>query len=138
MALFEINPKYLQFKSDTEIYRFIHDLENRVSIHIWQNKSDSNQSPEHDKNISENGEIAINRFQVAMDNSILEWKNGHINFGEVDSGDDVFGMKKSPVMLMSDQVDNEFIKKIVPVLKENENIAGIKFLIQIIEGSAKS
>jgi len=125
MPLFEVNRRFLQQKSENETYRFIHDPRNRISLHIWQ------------KNPEIPGEIPseITRFQVALENSILEWKNKKVSFGQVDSGEDVFGIKKSPVMMMSNEIDHSFLKKIVPVLRENENIAGMKFIIQIMEES---
>lgn len=127
MTLFEVDQKYLKYKSEIDSYRFIHDPFNRISIHLWQEKPEN--FPE--------SEGSITRFQVAMDNRIMEWKNSRLLFGEVDSGDDEFGIKRSPVMMMSENIDMEFIKKIVPVLKENQNIAGLKFIIQIIEKSGQ-
>ena len=127
MPFFEVNPKYLQFQSETETYRFIQDPQNRISIHIWQTKPKSSNEPE----------IQITRFQVATESNILEWKNSHLSFGDIDSGDNGFGIKKSPVMMMSDSLDQSFIKKILPVLKENVNIAGMTFLISILEKFSK-
>jgi hypothetical protein len=127
MTLFEVDQKYLKYSSEKETYRFIHNPESGISIHIWQKKQPSpDDSPDE-----------ITRFQAAMGDDILEWKDSHVLYGNVDSGEDEFGMKRSPVMMMNETVNQPFIEKIVPALKENENIAGITFIVQKIEESAK-
>jgi len=128
MPLFEVNSRYLQYQSEKETYRFLQDPMSRLSLHIWQTKQAAESAEANEGN-------HITRFQISLDNNILEWKNNRVNYGEVDSGDDVFGIKKSPVMMMSEIVNIKFIKKIVPMLKENENIAGLKFIIEILEKS---
>ncbi|MDH4263371.1 MAG: hypothetical protein OEV78_10040 [Spirochaetia bacterium] len=127
MTLFEVNQKYLKYQNENETYRFIHDPFQKISIHIWQKKQPSS-----------DGTNEITRFQVALDDDILEWKDSHVRYGEVDSGETEMGIKRTPVMMMTEVVNQSFIEKIVPVLKENENIAGMRFIIQIIENSGQS
>ncbi|MDH4200749.1 MAG: hypothetical protein OEV66_10255 [Spirochaetia bacterium] len=128
MPLFEVHQKYLKYQNDNELYRFIHDPINRISLHIWQDK----------KQIDHEGGKGITRFQAAMDNNIVEWKNGHLTYGQVDSGEDGFGIKKSPVMMMTQSKNKEYLKKLLFVLKDNSGIAGINFIIETIEKSVQS
>jgi hypothetical protein len=123
MPLFEVHQKYLKFKSEHEIYRFIHDPKSRITVHIWQDKQIAQMNPAD----------GISRFQVAIDNQILEWKNNRISYGEVDTGDEGFGIKKSPIMMMTDKINIEFIKKVVPVLSQHPEIPGIKFIVELLE-----
>lgn len=125
MILFEVHQRFLKNQSDKETYRFIHDPRDRISVHIWQNKPSSpDETP-----------IEITRFQVAMGDNILEWKDSHLTYGEVDSGEDLVGIKRSPVMIMTETVNRSFVEDLVPVLKTNEGIAGMKFIIEVIEKS---
>jgi len=128
MILFEVNQRFLKYQSENETYRFIHDPRDRISLHIWQKKeiSPDESSP------------AITRFQVAMGEHILEWKDSRVTYGQLDSGEDLIGMKRSPVMVMTETVNPLFVEKIAGILNENRNIAGMEFIIEVIEKSVST
>jgi len=128
MPLFEVSERYLKQPKPEEKYRFLHDPKAKVSLHIWQYRE-----PGEEEN------HGIFKFQLAWHDDVLEWVNGKLKGGKVDIGDNMFGAKRSPVMMMTDQIDPRVVTAILEYMTENNKpeFENLDFVINELQKSLK-
>ncbi|MCB1200749.1 MAG: hypothetical protein KDK41_08895 [Leptospiraceae bacterium] len=102
--------------------RFYHDGKKRCSVNLWVRKSDS----------------LLERFQASLPGHVFEWKeNGMLRYAREDEGDNPMGMKQSPVMLMTDKVNQRALKEFIRYLKiqMTDRMQELQPVMEILKGA---
>lgn len=126
MGFYEINNKILNKNQGGLIYRFLSEKEEAISVFLWQ-----------DPLKKEKFYFRINKFQITYKNQSIEWnrKNNQLLYANIDEGDNPMKMKKSPLMMMQEEVPDYFIDFIYEKLVKNKNdqLPELSFLIKTMK-----
>ena len=93
----EIDQKVLKQDTKEVLYRFLQDINHKVNLFLWQDQAHLG-----------NGNFGIQKFQFSYRDHILEWKiNGALKYGMVDDGENPHGIKRSPVMMLTNEINKK-------------------------------
>ena len=116
----EINQKILKQNNAEVLYRFLQDIHAKVNIFIWQHQGEN-----------ANAQFGIKKVQFSNRDHIIEWKeNKNLKYGRVDEGENPMGIKRSPVMILREEVDPKAFQQILTYLEtvKPESLKEIEFL----------
>lgn len=101
MKLIEVRENLLKQEKGDIRKRFFQDTSAKLTLYIWQNR------------IAEMGNN-IERYQISYKDSIFEWSpEKGLRYGKLDEGDNPMGMKRSPVMYMSPELNQTALARLV-------------------------
>lgn len=101
MKLIEVRENLLKQEKGDIRKRFFQDTSAKLTLYIWQNR------------IAEAGNN-IERYQISYKDSIFEWSpEKGLRYGKLDEGDNPMGMKRSPVMYMSAELNQTALARLV-------------------------
>lgn len=111
MSFYEINRKILNKNQGGQIYRYMSNAEERISVFLWQDPE------KKDKYYHR-----INKFQITYDNKSIEWcrNDKELKYADIDEGDNPMKVKKSPLMIMSENIPSGLIDLISEIIKKAE------------------
>ncbi len=125
MPLHEINSNILKKDGSQYLYRFLQDVHQSVTLHIWQKKEAMNIAPD----------FGVEKFQLGHADKIIEWNGTSLTYGDVDLGEARIGMKQSPMMIMQSAVnvkELEFCRDYLNI-PEHREIEGMEYICHVLE-----
>lgn len=118
MALQKVSDKYIRQNENDYHVQFFFDSFGRASLHIWMDQK--------------TGEWE--KFELSFRESFLEWrKKQGFRFGTIDEGEELMGIKKSPVVHLTQEFKKGFLEKVVAYLKLQNHSPEIDQVLFLLE-----
>lgn len=109
MRLIEVREELLKQEKGNVRKRFFQDASARLTLYIWQQRD------------AARGDNIL-RYQISYKDSIFEWSpEKGLRYGKVDEGDNPMGMKRSPVMYMSAEINKQALVRLVNYFMQAED-----------------
>ncbi len=117
MALLEVREKLLRDQSHELRMRFYHDSFSRASLNLWQHRDTGK----------------VYRFQFSFRENIFEMtEGGTLRFGRLDEGENPMGVKRSPVMILSDSIDMVALQSAVSYLSRQSLTPELAEILEVL------
>lgn len=123
MALLEVREKLVRDQSHELRVRFYHDSFSRASLNLWQHRDTGK----------------IDRFQFSFRESVFEMKEGGaLRFGRLDEGENLMGVKRSPVMILNDAIDMTALQSAISYLSQQPMTPELREILDVFRRELKT